>query len=291
MADEVEIPETFWDWLEEHFDELESADIQARLDTGNGGVWVGIIDFEDLLLAFSVGTETGAEVLGAWRASDEGAYEAAVASCAAASDTGIGFRLTDDARQADEDAGQAPWHTTTFVDQLRERTPEQLAAALDREWPPARLALIFRLAAGEHPQDDDERGFAWELAEDIGQTYWHGGLAYRPVPGAVQVDTAGSIGSVTFALDDVIEAWPQALRVLKAPLRAGIQDAQPIALENGVIVFGVPERRYDAISDRFRKEADAIEGAIASQLGAAPRFTLRPYDFDPGGRPWPRQRG
>jgi hypothetical protein len=85
---------------------------------------------------------------------------------------------------------------------------------------------------------------------------------------------------VSFALDDVIEAWPATLGVLKAPLRAGIQDAQPIALENGIVVFGVPKRRFDAINERFRKEAAAIKDAFASRLGAAPRFVLRPHDFD-----------
>ena len=84
----------------------------------------------------------------------------------------------------------------------------------------------------------------------------------------------------TFALDDVIEAWPETLALLKAPVRTGIQDAQPIALENGIIVFGVPKTRYDAINERFRKEAAAIKDAFAQRLGAAPRFMLRAHDFD-----------
>jgi hypothetical protein len=67
---------------------------------------------------------------------------------------------------------------------------------------------------------------------------------------------------------------------LKAPVRAGIQDAQPIALEKGIIIFGVPKRRFDAINERFRKEAAAIKDAFAQRLGAAPRFMLRAHDFD-----------
>jgi hypothetical protein len=63
-------------------------------------------------------------------------------------------------------------------------------------------------------------------------------------------------------------------------VRAGIQDAQPIAIEKGVVVFGVPKLRFDAINERFRKEAVAIKDAFASRLGAAPRFMLRPHDFD-----------
>jgi hypothetical protein len=101
-----------------------------------------------------------------------------------------------------------------------------------------------------------------------------------PAPAAGEPDATESADAVTFALDDVIEAWPEALGLLKAPVRAGIQDAQPIALENGVIVFGVPKRRFDAINERFRKEAAAIKEAFASRLGAAPRFMLRAHDFD-----------
>ena len=104
---------------------------------------------------------------------------------------------------------------------------------------------------------------------------------------AAPADSSGSADSVTFALDDVIEAWPATLGVLKAPLRAGIQDAQPIALENGIIVFGVPKRRFDAINERFRKEAAAIKDAFASRLGArrasccAPTTSPRPTRSGP----------
>jgi DNA polymerase-3 subunit gamma/tau len=93
-------------------------------------------------------------------------------------------------------------------------------------------------------------------------------------------DSPSPTESVQFALDDVIEAWPETLALLKAPTRAGIQDAQPIALENGIIVFGVPKIRFDAINERFRKEAAAIKDAFATRLGAAPRFMLRAHDFE-----------
>jgi hypothetical protein len=93
-------------------------------------------------------------------------------------------------------------------------------------------------------------------------------------------DSPSPTESVQFALDDVIEAWPETLALLKAPTRAGIQDAQPIALENGIVVFGVPKIRFDAINERFRKEAAAIKDAFATRLGAAPRFMLRAHDFE-----------
>jgi hypothetical protein len=89
--------------------------------------------------------------------------------------------------------------------------------------------------------------------------------------GAVEVD---------FDLDAVIEAWPLALETLKAPLRATIQDAHPIGMEHGTIVFGVPRKRYEAINQRFRSEASAIKDAFAQRLGSTPRFILRPHDFD-----------
>jgi len=80
-------------------------------------------------------------------------------------------------------------------------------------------------------------------------------------------------------IDDVIEAWPDALGALSPPLRAAIQDAQPIAVEGGVIVFGVPHQRIDAIRNRFRTEADTIRGALAERLGSRPQFKLRKHDF------------
>jgi DNA polymerase III subunit gamma/tau len=103
-------------------------------------------------------------------------------------------------------------------------------------------------------------------------------------PSAAEVESPAPASDLTetalFALDDVIEAWPETLALLTPPTRAGIQDAQPIALENGIIVFGVPKIRFDAINDRFRKEAAAIKAAFASRLGAAPRFMLRAHDFE-----------
>ena len=82
-------------------------------------------------------------------------------------------------------------------------------------------------------------------------------------------------------LDDVIEAWPAALESLKAPLRAAIQDAQPIGIEDGVIVFGAPPgKRFDSVNARFRSEAAAIKAALEPHLGAQPRFRLLAHDFE-----------
>jgi DNA polymerase-3 subunit gamma/tau len=82
-------------------------------------------------------------------------------------------------------------------------------------------------------------------------------------------------------LDDVIEVWPKALESLKAPLRAAIQDAQPIGIEDGVIVFGAPPgKRFETINTRFRSEADAIKAALEPLLGSQPRFRLLAHDFE-----------
>jgi DNA polymerase-3 subunit gamma/tau len=103
-----------------------------------------------------------------------------------------------------------------------------------------------------------------------------------PVPGPAAAPPPPEVVATggDFTLDDVIEAWPDVLGQLKAPTRAAVQDAQPIALDAGVIVFGVPPRRKDAINERFRKEAGVIKEAFAVRLGAQPRFTLKSHNFD-----------
>ena len=78
----------------------------------------------------------------------------------------------------------------------------------------------------------------------------------------------------------MIEAWPAALEALKAPVRATIQEAQPIGIEDGVIVFGAPRKRFEAINARFRSEAPAIKAALEPRLGAQPKILVRPHDFD-----------
>ncbi len=60
-----------------------------------------------------------------------------------------------------------------------------------------------------------------------------------PAHTSVPVDAA-SVPASELSLDDVIEAWPVVLAALNRPVAAAITDAQPIAVEDGVIVFGVP---------------------------------------------------
>ena len=84
------------------------------------------------------------------------------------------------------------------------------------------------------------------------------------MPAAEPVDAGPTIVP---ELDDVIEAWPGVLDSLKAPVRATIQEAQPIGIERGAIVFGAPRNRLEAINVRFRSEAPAIKAALAARLG------------------------
>jgi DNA polymerase-3 subunit gamma/tau len=103
------------------------------------------------------------------------------------------------------------------------------------------------------------------------------GVEVASAPAPVTDDSAAA--PVSFSFDDVVEAWPDVLGALKAPVRAAIQDAQPIALEHGVVVFGAPKARLSMINDRFRKEAETIKDAFASRLGSPPKFSVRVHDF------------
>jgi DNA polymerase-3 subunit gamma/tau len=105
--------------------------------------------------------------------------------------------------------------------------------------------------------------------------------AADPKPPPATETPAADAGVAVTQLDVVIEVWPAALESLKAPLRAAIQDAQPIGIEDGVIVFGAPPgKRFDTINARFRSEAAAIKAALEPHLGAQPRFRLLAHDFD-----------
>jgi hypothetical protein len=83
-----------------------------------------------------------------------------------------------------------------------------------------------------------------------------------------------------FTLDDVIAAWPGVLGELSTPVRAAVQEAQPLVMEDGAIVFGLPKAHEKRIKDKFRQEAPAIKAAFAQRLGSEPMFKLKIHDFD-----------
>ncbi|MET0421002.1 MAG: DNA polymerase III subunit gamma/tau [Acidimicrobiia bacterium] len=79
-------------------------------------------------------------------------------------------------------------------------------------------------------------------------------------------------------LDDVVLAWGQILPTLPPATRAAASEAQPIALDQGVITFGVPPASMRAAEPRFRKEADAIRDALSARLGTTLKFKLAPSE-------------
>jgi DNA polymerase III subunit gamma/tau len=82
-------------------------------------------------------------------------------------------------------------------------------------------------------------------------------------------------------LDDVVIAWSAALSAMKPPVRAAVQEAQPIAVDGGTITFGVPRGpRADMMKKRFKGEAGDVRAALAAQLGAEPKFKIVSHDFD-----------
>jgi DNA polymerase-3 subunit gamma/tau len=88
--------------------------------------------------------------------------------------------------------------------------------------------------------------------------------------------TAGDVD-----IDDVIVAWAEIVSDLPPATKAAVSQAQPLAIDDGVITFGVPRAQYDVAVPRFRKEADNIRAALSSRLGREMKFKPVPHDgFD-----------
>jgi len=82
-------------------------------------------------------------------------------------------------------------------------------------------------------------------------------------------------------IDDVIVAWAEILPELPPATRAAVREAQPLAVDDGVITFGVPKAHYETALPRFRKEADNIRAALSQKLGRRMMFKPVPHDgFD-----------
>jgi DNA polymerase-3 subunit gamma/tau len=102
----------------------------------------------------------------------------------------------------------------------------------------------------------------------------------EPVPPVI--DEPGPAGDVD--IDDVIVAWAEILPDLPPATRAAVREAQPLAVDGGVITFGVPSAHYDVALPRFKKEADNIRAALSDKLGR--RMMFKPvrhdgFDADP----------
>jgi DNA polymerase-3 subunit gamma/tau len=95
-----------------------------------------------------------------------------------------------------------------------------------------------------------------------------GAAETAPAPAAVATEARA------VSLDDVIVAWAAVLPRLPPATRAAAQEAQPIALEGGVVTFGIPKNLIGAARPRFHKERDNIREALTEQLGALLKFQL-----------------
>jgi hypothetical protein len=79
----------------------------------------------------------------------------------------------------------------------------------------------------------------------------------------------------------VIVAWAEIQSGLPPATRAAVSAAQPLAVDDGVITFGVPRAQYDVALPRFKKEADNIRAALSRLLGREMKFKPVPHDgFD-----------
>jgi DNA polymerase-3 subunit gamma/tau len=146
-------------------------------------------------------------------------------------------------------------------------TPEPAPA---RAAPAARADTTGPMLAARAPAKKAKPAARAEPAEPI--------VVEEP-PKPEPVTEAPETSSIVPELDDVIEAWPGVLDSLKAPVRATIQEAQPIGIERGAIVFGAPRNRLEAVKVRFRSEAPAIKEALAARLGGQPKFLIKAHDF------------
>jgi DNA polymerase III subunit gamma/tau len=110
----------------------------------------------------------------------------------------------------------------------------------------------------------------------------------EPEPEAAGSDPPPVLATATGSaidIDDVVVAWPDVRDGLPPATKAAVRDAQPLALDKGVITFGVPRPQYDVAVPRFKKEADNIRAALSARLGSELKFRTVPHDF--GAEPSP----
>jgi DNA polymerase-3 subunit gamma/tau len=100
--------------------------------------------------------------------------------------------------------------------------------------------------------------------------------APESVPEPEPAATPAALGDVD--IDDVIVAWAEILPALPPATRAAVREAQPLAVADDVITFGVPKAHYETALPRFRKEADNIRGALSEKLGR--RMMFKPVAHD-----------
>lgn len=105
-----------------------------------------------------------------------------------------------------------------------------------------------------------------------------GAVASTPEPAVDEKEEADKLSAIPLTLDDVVVAWSDALGALDSRLRRSVQDAQPIDVDEGVAVFGVPPGRFDVINQRFREGAARIREELGKRLPRIPKFKLVPHE-------------
>ena len=166
----------------------------------------------------------------------------------------------------------------TLLDRV-ERLERQLAGGATAPAPPS-VAAPVAAAPPPEPERKQSSGPMLTARAPAPKPAAETAAAQPPSPDDPPAAAAPSAPAAAVDLDEVILAWPAALDALKPPVRATVLQAQPIGVEDGVIVFGAPRNRFDAINARFRSEASAIKDALAARLGVQARILVRPHDFD-----------
>jgi hypothetical protein len=72
----------------------------------------------------------------------------------------------------------------------------------------------------------------------------------------------------------VILAWGAIVPGLPVATRSAVQNAQPVRVEEDIVVFGVAPALLDAARPRFKREADTIRAALGGRLGRTLKFNL-----------------
>jgi DNA polymerase-3 subunit gamma/tau len=102
--------------------------------------------------------------------------------------------------------------------------------------------------------------------------------AAGPEPDVLEASAPEEAPAGAIDLDDVIVAWAAVLPTFAMSTRSAVQEAQPIAIEDDVVVFGVSRRAFERSAARLKRDAPTIRAALAEHLGVGPRFRVVPDD-------------
>jgi DNA polymerase-3 subunit gamma/tau len=149
--------------------------------------------------------------------------------------------------------------------------------------PPVRAAEPARARSGKSYAELKREREAASVAPDAAPP--PATAAAEPAAPEPTTDVPASAPATAVDIDDVIVAWAAIIDELPPATRAAVRDAQPLALDDGVITFGVPRAQYEIAVPRFKKEADNIRAALSRRLGGEMKF--RPVAHDFGSDPTP----